>query len=285
MIERGEVDITYNLPPQSLVQMKGNPQLRVIQVPGDRVLNYRLNVTLGPFTSKSVRKAFAYAMDYDALLKARAEEVSAPEGPVPRKYMGGWVPPGLITKQDLGRAQKLLSEAGVNPAQLDVTLNIAGGALLQVTAAEVLQASLKKIGVNARIKVVDFAPTFLKLQRFAKSHSPADAEDTMTLVRGPFVPHPYAYFSSYVHETANNFMDYRNDRVQQLFQLGYAFEGRDPEKALDKYKEAVGLIVEDQPDLWMYVEKRVVVLRSNIQGYYMHPIWFPETHAFPLSRR
>ncbi|MGQ0572432.1 MAG: hypothetical protein ACT4P5_23235 [Armatimonadota bacterium] len=123
MIERGEVDIAYNIPPQRLAGMKQNPQLRVLQTAGDRVLNLRLNVSLGPFT------------------------------------------------------------------------------------------------------------------------------------------------------------------VQQLFQLGYVVERRDPDRALEYYKQAVQQIVEDQSDLWLYVEKRIAVLRSYIQGYYMHPIWFPETHVFPLSRR
>ncbi|MGQ0571027.1 MAG: ABC transporter substrate-binding protein [Armatimonadota bacterium] len=144
LIDRGEVDIAYNIPPQSLVGMKQNPQLRVIQVPGDRVMNWRMNVSLGPLSNKALRKALAYAVDYDALLKARAEEISPPEGPVPRRYVSGWVPPNLITRQDLVKARQFLEEAGVRPGQLQLTLNITAGAAVQATVAEILQASFRR---------------------------------------------------------------------------------------------------------------------------------------------
>jgi peptide/nickel transport system substrate-binding protein len=285
MIERGEVDIAYNLPPQSFTQMKQNPQLRVIQVPGDRVLNFRLNVHHGPFAKLAFRKAVAHAMDYDALQRARSDEISPSEGPVPKQYMNGWLPPNLITKQNLDRARQLLTEAGYRPGEVEVTFNISAGTPRNVTAAEILQANLGKIGVKANIKIVDFAPMFTKLQRFARTKNPADAEDTMTLVRGPFVPHPHAYFSSYESGGQSNFMGYENKRVHELFELGYAVERRDADRAQEYYRRAVQLIVDDQPDVWFHVEKRVVVMRRDVQGYYMHPIWYPQTHVFPLSRR
>ncbi|MGQ0571029.1 MAG: ABC transporter substrate-binding protein, partial [Armatimonadota bacterium] len=286
LIERGEVDIAYQLPPQSLAQMKRHAQLRVLQVPGDRVMNFRMNVSYGPFTKLALRKAVAYAMDYEALLKARLEEFSAPEGPVPRMSMGGWVPPNLITKQDLEKARQLLGEAGVAPGDLEVRLNIAAGTGTQATAAEVVQASLQKIGIRSRISAVEFAPMDQKLQRFARTKNPADAEDTMTLIRGPFIPHAAAYFTSYDPDyLLRNWFGYRNDRAQQQVELGYTVERRDPERATEHYRRAIEMIVTDQPDLWLYVEKKIAVLRNNIQGYYMHPVWFPETHVFPLSRR
>lgn len=285
MLERGEVDIAYNLPPQSIPVMRRNSQLRVIQVPGDRVVSLRLNVSHGPFSNKAFRKAVAHAMDYEAFIRARGEDMGAPEGPVPRSFTKGWVAPNLVTKQDLDQARKFLSESGLRPADTRVTINMAAGYEIGRNAAEILQASLRRIGIEARIQSVDFSQMDFKLRRFAQTKAPADSEDSMSLVRGSFLPHAAAYFTSYAPGFFTNWFDYRSARVNELIELGYVIEGRDAERALQNYREAVRMIVDDQPDLWLGVEKKVVVMRSNIQGYYIHPIWFPETHVFPLSRR
>lgn len=283
MVERGEVDIAYTVPPQSLPRLKSNPNLQIIQIPGDRVYNLRLNVSAGPFQNKALRKAFAYAMDYEALAKARAEEFAPPVGPVPPKFLGGWMPPNLITKQDLEKARELLTQAGYRSGQLSVTLNITTAAPIQQNAVEILQANLRKLGVESRIVATDFIPMFTKLQRFTRTKSQVDYEDSMLIIRGPFLPHVYAYFSSY-DEFQVNVFDYRNDNVKQLFELGYVLERRDLERAQEKYRQAIQQIIDDQPDIWFGVEKKLVIMRKDIKGYYIHPTWFPETHVFSLRR-
>ncbi len=283
MIERGEVDIAYSVPPQSIPRLKTNPNLRVIQVAGDRVYNFRMNVSLGPFANKALRKAFAYAMDYEALVKARAEEFAPPVGPVPPQFIGGWVPPNLITKANLDKARELLEQAGYKPGQLSVTLNITTAAPIQQNGVEILQANLRKIGVESKIAANDFIPFFTKLQRFTRTKSRDDYEDSMLIIRGPFLPHIYGYFSSY-DEFQVNVFDYRNPKVKEATELGYVLERRDPERSQEKYRVAIQTIVDDQPDIWFGVERKLVILRSNIKGYYIHPTWFPETHVFPLSR-
>lgn len=285
MLERGQIDIAYNLPPQSLPVMRRNPQLRVIQVPGDRVISLRLNVSQGPFSNRAFRKAVAYAMDYEAFVRARAEDVGLPEGPVPKSFMHGWTPPNLIVRQNLEQARKFLAESGLRPTDTRITINVAAGYEIGTNAAEILQASLRRLGVDARIQSVDFSQMDFKLRRFAQTKDPADSEDSMSLVRGPFLPHAGAYFTSYAPGFFTNWFDYRNERATQLIELGYVVEGRDADRAMQNYRSAVRMIVDDQPDLWLGVEKKVVVMRSDVHGYYIHPIWFPETHVFTLFRR
>jgi len=95
--------------------------------------------------------------------------------------MGGWTPPNLIARQDLDKARQLLAKAGYRPGQLEAKLTFSTGSPATMTAVEVFQASLQRIGVNVRLNGVEFAPAFQKLQRFARTKNAADAEDTMTL--------------------------------------------------------------------------------------------------------
>jgi ABC-type transport system substrate-binding protein len=148
---------------------------------------------------------------------------------------------------------------------------------------EVLQASFAKIGVRLNVTQTEWNPMFSRLQRFARDKNPADAVDIFTMVRGPFVPHQYAYFNSYEKGQPNNFMAYENRTVQELFDRGYVLAKE--ADAMRLYTQGVTRIVADQPDLWPYTEKRVVVLRREIEGYYMHPTWFPETHVWTIYRK
>lgn len=287
LIQSGGADIVYNVPPDSLAKFRSDPNLRVLTARGDRVLNLRMNVNRAPLDNKILRQALAYAFDYGAIQQARQEQVGPTEGPVPAQFLGGWTSPKVITKQDLVKAKALLAEAGYKPGDLTINVNIVKGQPLQVTTGEILVSSFAKIGVTANLRQVDFNQTLARLLRFAAdpkaNASEAEGLDMFAFMRGPFVPHPYAFFTSYEPGTTRNFYGYRNDAAFALFAKGY--RAATNAQALDYYKQGVELIVADQPDIWPYVEKHLVVMRADLEGYYMHPTWFPETHVWELRRR
>jgi peptide/nickel transport system substrate-binding protein len=286
MIEKGDADIAYNIPPDSLAGFSSNTALRVINEKGNRVLNIRMNFRKAPLDNPKVRQALAYAFDYAGIAAARAD-VAPPDGPVPAAFLDGWTPTNLIKAQDIDKAKALLAEAGIQPGQLEIPVNFVQGDGKQTTTAEIVEASFAKIGVKAILKPVDFNQTFERLQRYIAdpqaNAADADGLDIFTLVRGPFVPHPYAYFSSYEVGRPYNYYSYENAEANALFDQGYRATSRDQELAA--YKQGVEKIVADQPDIWAYQEKRIVVLRSDIEGYYLHPTWFPETHVWEITRK
>jgi peptide/nickel transport system substrate-binding protein len=286
MLQKGDVDIAYSLPPAAITQMQTNKDIKVISVPGDRVLNIRLNIQQDKLKNKVVRKALAYAFDYDAVTQALSTQVSPTAGPVPKQYLNGWLPADAPKRQDLTKAKALLAQAGVKPGELTIDANFVAGDAKQQVASEILQSSLAKIGVTVKLHLVDFDQTYQKLQRFREdpkaNASAAAGIDAFTLVRGPFVPHPYAYFSSYELVTPYNYFNYANPSMGALLEKGYSAKTEKSELAF--YKQAVEKVVADQPDIWAYVEKKVVAMRSDISGYYVSPNWFPETHVWTIRR-
>jgi peptide/nickel transport system substrate-binding protein len=286
MIEKGDADIAYNIPPDSLAEFEKNADLKVINEKGNRVLNIRMNVQRPPLDNPKLRQALAYAFDYAGIAAARAD-VAPPDGPVPAAFLDGWTPENLITAQDLDKAKALLAEAGYEPGELEIPVNFVQGDAKQTTTAEIVEASFAKIGVKAVLRPVDFNQTFERLQRYIAdpqaNAADADGLEIFTLVRGPFVPHPYAYFSSYEAGRPYNYYSYENTEANALFAQGYAATSREQE--LEFYRQGVEKIVADQPDIWAYQEKRIVVLRSDIEGYYLHPTWFPETHVWEITRK
>jgi len=70
-------------------------------------------------------------------------------------------------------------------------------------------------------------------------------------------------------------------RANQLFDQGN--KATKPEDATNLYRQAVQAIVDDQPSIWTYIEKTVLVHRADIEGFYT-TMFFPETHVFTLKR-
>lgn len=110
-----------------------------------------------------VRQAIQYGIDVEAVVEAAWFGLAAPAtGPVPSGMTGyrekALVPPG----GDPDKARALLKEAGVE-LPLHLTLDVNSDAL-ELTAVQVIQWSLKKIGIEVAIHAQD-NNTFLQIGR------------------------------------------------------------------------------------------------------------------------
>jgi peptide/nickel transport system substrate-binding protein len=108
-----------------------------------------------------VRQAIQYGIDVEAVVEAAWFSLAEPStGAVPRG-MTGYRERALIpTRGDPEKARSLLSQAGVDlPLQLRLDVN---NDALELTAVQVIQWSLKKVGVEVDIKTQDNS-TFLSI--------------------------------------------------------------------------------------------------------------------------
>ena len=71
LIERGDADMSYGLPPKDFKDLAEAGKIRVSGVPVPNAVWYvAMNAQLGPFKDKRVRQAVAYAMPYDKIMQA-----------------------------------------------------------------------------------------------------------------------------------------------------------------------------------------------------------------------
>jgi peptide/nickel transport system substrate-binding protein len=71
LLERGDADISFDLPPKDFYELSQAGKLRVIGVPIENALWYvGMNVTKPPFDNVQVRQAVASALPYDKIMKA-----------------------------------------------------------------------------------------------------------------------------------------------------------------------------------------------------------------------
>lgn len=125
------------------------------------------NQNVKPFDNIKVRKAIALAMDREGEAKAFSPPDFKLSGPIPPTLFGGMTPEESkkATPFDPEAAKKLLAEAGY-PNGFDVTLTTSDGwGPYIINRAQWLQQDLKKIGINAELKVLDYATFYSTWQR------------------------------------------------------------------------------------------------------------------------
>ncbi|MBI3635095.1 MAG: hypothetical protein HY216_02605 [Candidatus Rokubacteria bacterium] len=150
-LQRGEVDVITNVPPD---QMK---IVRVLTTPATRTVAFAMNTTQPPLADKRVRQALHYAMDVPSIVK--------------NLYAGQGKPmTGAVADTDFGfnrelkpypydpaRAKALLAEAGY-PGGIQMTLYAGSGTM--VNDKQLLEAMAdmwSKVGIRARLEMMEMA--------------------------------------------------------------------------------------------------------------------------------
>jgi peptide/nickel transport system substrate-binding protein len=156
LLERGDADISYDLPNKDFVELKQDGKLTIISTPYSNGIQYiGMNVKNPPFDNLKVRQAVAYAIPYqkimDAVLFGLAKPMfgAAPDAatqvawPQPHKY-----------NTDIAKAKALMAEAGY-PNGFDTTLSFdLGFAGVNEPLCVLTQESLAQIGIRTTINKV-----------------------------------------------------------------------------------------------------------------------------------
>src|SRR6476646_8635407 len=124
LLERGDADISYDLPNKDFVELKNIGKLNIVSTPYSNGIQYiGMNVKTPPFDNLKVRQAVAYAQPYqkimDAVLFGLAKPMFGAKGDAPTEV--AWPQPHTYTT-DISKAKKLLAEAGY-PNGFETTLS------------------------------------------------------------------------------------------------------------------------------------------------------------------
>ena len=140
-----------NMPPDSFIEIH----------PSGRNYWLGMNQANPSLRDIRVRQAIQYAVDVEAVVEAAWFGLAEPSmGPIPGSMTGHRERALIPPRGDPGLARSLLREAGVDlPLRLSLDTN---NDALELTAAQVIQWSLKKVGIEAEIKAQDNS-TFLSL--------------------------------------------------------------------------------------------------------------------------
>ena len=155
-LERGEVDIISNLPPQDAERLDAAPRLSVKTVPSVRMGFFPLNPAIEPFDDVRVRHAINYGINRQQILDEILEGYGdLLPGPLQTNVVG-YDPTWEPYPYDPARARTLLAEAGYANG-LNITLYSPQGRYLKdLEVSQAIAGQLADIGINVTVETMEW---------------------------------------------------------------------------------------------------------------------------------
>ncbi len=155
LMERGDADISFDLPSKDTAEMKKAGKLVVISNPiGNGMYSVELNVKNPPFNNEKVRQAVAYALPYQKIMDAAMFGLANPLFGGPSNNVSDITWPaktGYTT--DIAKAKALMKESGVGDVSTTISFDLGQGAISEPIAV-LIQESLAQIGIKTVINKV-----------------------------------------------------------------------------------------------------------------------------------
>ena len=153
-LKGGQADIDEFPAWSTVAQLKATPDVRVDLFPSTRTDYLAFNNTRKPFNDPHVRRAIAYALDRESLIKA----VLFGNGTVANSLLSPTTPyyakdtPGL--SYDVDAAKKELAASTV-PTGFTTSILVPSGEADSLTLAQIVQSALKPLGISVTVSQLD----------------------------------------------------------------------------------------------------------------------------------
>ena len=243
-----------------------DPRLRYYEAPQACTFLVAFNNARGPFADKRVREAVARAIDKEELILGAVNGMADPTD-------GGIVPmcpqapkdfKGLAYDPEMSK--KLLADAGYANG-LNVTMRVIG-ATHYTKPAEVLQAQLKKVGINMKIEAMERGRWFdLVLNKaqfditfYAHAISVNDAD---------FCTYPFLH-SSQLNGKGTNYMGVNIPEMDEC--LDKARSALDAETRNANYARVCEIIRDESIYVPCYTGKRTCAAVAGLKGVFADPM-------------
>lgn len=267
-LESGTVDIAVRVPPAEAARLAANPNIDIITTPGLRTIYIFFNVTAEPFDDVRVRQAVNYAVDVQSIVTNLFDDAAlVSQAPFASPIFG--YSQQTPYARDLDKARELLAEAGVAEGTTVVLYHPTGRYIQDALVADAIRAQLREVGLNVELRTLEWT----QYVPFVRAEAPDNQVQFAMLGWGtPTMDADYALYalfhSSQIPPGFNGAF-YQNPEVDAL--LDEARTNPDPAAREAAYAEAIALIWNDAPWLFLYSEIQLTAVRTNVEGFVVHP--------------
>jgi peptide/nickel transport system substrate-binding protein len=267
-VEAGTADIAVRVPPAEAERLAANPNINIEVTPGLRTIYIFFNVTQEPFDDVRVRQAVNYAVDVESIVRDLFEnaalESRAPFAPPIFGYAAQ-----TPYSRDPVKARELLDEAGLPEGSTVVLYHPTGRYIQDALVADAVRSQLREVGLNVELRTLEW-PQYVP---FVRAEAPDNEVQFAMLGWGtPTMDADYALYALF-HSSeippGFNGAFYQNPEVDAL--LDAARTNPDPAAREAAYAEAIEIIWNDAPWLFLYSEVQLTAIRTNVEGFVVHP--------------
>ena len=253
------VDMIDFVPWKDIDALKKERGLEV-QSEGGAFMNLWFNTSKKPFSDPKVRRALAFAIDRDAVSAAAFFGHGAPLYGPPTTPDSWWYSKDLANtfSRDLGKAKQLLAEAGY-PNGFKAELAVYQGLTIYTQTAQIVQANLKEVGIDADVKLMEWATL---VDRKTKG-------DYDFLIWGVNIkipdPDTYAYYfgadSTYWAKPVN----FSDPKIESLLKEGVRTLTREKRKEI--YRTLEAHILDVSPWVFINWREQAEAYVTSVRGY------------------
>ncbi|ODT31214.1 MAG: ABC transporter substrate-binding protein [Hyphomicrobium sp. SCN 65-11] len=264
LIERGDADISFDMPNKDFAELKAAGKVAVVtNLIGNGIGYIGMNVKKPPFDNVKVRQAVAYAIPYQKIMDAVLFGLAGPMyGAKPgAPLQTAWPQPHAYTT-DLAKAKQLLTEAGY-PNGFETTLSFdLGFGVVNEPLCILVQESLGQIGIKVSINKIPGANWRGELLK-----------KEMPLISNFFsgwLDYPeYFFFWCYHGQNAVfNTMSYQDKEMDAMIDAARAAAAANDTAAYDKNVQGfVKKAFDEVPRIPLFQPTLSAAMQKNISGY------------------
>ena len=266
MLEGGEVDLVSRIPIENYDTFKNNPDYTYYEEPS--FFNYvgYFNTLRPPLDNPKVREALSYAIPYDDIITIGAKGLGTQSrGPVPAGVWP-WSPDVGQYTYDLQKAKDLLKEAGYEGGGFDLRLTYAAENDTEAAFAPLIKDSFAQVGVNVTTEAIAFNQQWEE----AKS-DPAKAQDIFLVLYWP----TYSDAGSdnlwslfyYTEKPFFNLSYWNSPEYNTVLDEAIGATVTDPAASQAKYIEAMNMLVDQAPGIYLFDTEAVFIVPKHIGGF------------------
>jgi peptide/nickel transport system substrate-binding protein len=259
LVEKGDADLSPDLPPREIADISATKKFRVESTPMANTLKYlALSTTIKPFDDVRVRQAVAHGIPYqkviDSAVFGRAQPMFGASASAPAD--ASWPQPFPYT-HDPDKARALLRDAGLASGFETKLFFDAQVATTDEPAALVIQDELGKLGIKISIE---------KLPDFPARRNQKSWPMAIDLF-GAWFDDPDFFFRWIWHgqNTVWNLASYKSPEMDRL--LDAARQERDGAAYASLAKQFIKLAMTDVPVIPLYQPLLEVVSQADVKGY------------------
>jgi peptide/nickel transport system substrate-binding protein len=153
----GEIDIDPSVPPSLIPKLQSNPDVKVTQADGFRVMYIGFNVNFAPaLADPNFRLAVDAAIDREGLGTKLLRGLGRPTGQLPAKVVFGHDPSIPVTPFDPKKAKELLAKTVYKGETIPLQYPNNNYALAD-DVAQAISGYLKNVGINVELKPMEFS--------------------------------------------------------------------------------------------------------------------------------
>lgn len=253
-----QIDVAYLIDKDDLPILEASPNVKIEKSMTSLILVMSINCSNPVLQDLRVRQAINLAIDKQKVLDV-AYNGGKPIGTFMDYGNAYYKDFTAMYPYDPEKARKLLAEAGVGP-ETTFELSLPQNYEMHVKAGEMYQDMLTKVGLNVKIKLVDWSTWISDVYR--------DAKYDLTVIGHTGKLDPDGTLAGY--GTQSRYVRWINPRAAELIDEARKVSGFENRKKL--YDEVLEIMAREVPFMYLGTSYRYTAVRKNVSDFRITPI-------------